>query len=56
MDYAMLYFVYIGVGCHKSAVSISALNVSPLIQTITPMWGLETYFSSPTHQGQVQTY
>ena len=56
MDYAMLYFVYIGVGCHRSAVSLSALNVSPLIQTITPMWGLETYFSSPTHQGQVQTY
>ena len=56
MDYAMLHFVYIGVGCHRSAVSLSALNVSPLIQTITPMWGLETYFSSPTHQGQVQAY
>ena len=56
MDYAMSYIVCIGVGCHRSADSFSALTVSPLIQTITPMWGVETYFSSPTHQGQVQTY
>ena len=26
-------------GCHRSAVSLSALNVSPLTQTIVPMWG-----------------
>ena len=26
-------------GCHRSAVSVSALNVSPLTQTIAPMWG-----------------
>ena len=25
-------------GCHGSAVSLSALNVSPLTQTIAPMW------------------
>ena len=27
----------------------SALNVSPLTQTIAPMWGLDPCFSSPTH-------
>ena len=27
-------------GCHRSAISLSALNVSPLIQTVAPMWGL----------------
>jgi len=26
-------------GCHRSAVSLSALNVSPLTQTIARMWG-----------------
>ena len=26
-------------GCHRSAVSLSALNVSPLTQTIAQMWG-----------------
>ena len=26
-------------GCHRSAVSLSALNVSPLTQTVAPMWG-----------------
>ena len=26
-------------GCHRSAVSLSALNVSPLTQTIALMWG-----------------
>ena len=25
-------------GCHRSAVSLSALNVSPLTQTVAPMW------------------
>ena len=43
-------------GCHRSAVSLSALNVSPLTQTITPMWGSDTYFSSPTCRGQVRCY
>ena len=41
-------------GCHTSAVS--ALNVSPLSQTIAPMWGLDLCFSFPTHWGQVQAY
>ena len=27
--------------CHRSAVSLSALNISPLTQTIAPMWGSE---------------
>ena len=43
-------------GCHRSTVSLSALNVSPLTQTITLMWGLDPCFSSPTCQGQVQAY
>ena len=34
-------------GCHKSAVSLSALNVSPLTQTIAPMWRSDPYFSFP---------
>ena len=43
-------------GCYRSAVSLSALNVCPLTQTIAPMWGLDPAFSSPTHWGQVQSY
>ena len=42
--------------CHRSAVSLSALNVSPLTQTIAPMWGSDPCFSSPTHQGWVQSH
>ena len=34
----------------------SALNVSPLTQTIALMWGLDSCFSSPTHRRQVQSY
>ena len=37
----------------QSDVSLSALNVSPLTQTIAPMWGSDTCFSSPTCQEQV---
>ena len=43
-------------GFHRSAVPLSALNVSPLTQTIAPLWGSDLCFSSPTHQGQVQSY
>ena len=43
-------------GCHRSAVSLSALNVSPLTQTIAMTWGSDPCFSSPTHRGQVQSY
>ena len=43
-------------GCHRSAVSLSALNVSPLTQTIALMWGSEPCFSSLTHWEQVQSY
>ena len=43
-------------GCHRSAVSLSALNVSPLTQTIAPMWGSDPCFSSPTSWRQVQSY
>ena len=39
--------------CHRSAVSLSALNVSPLTQTIAPVWGSDPCFSSPTGRGQV---
>ena len=43
-------------GCHRSAVSLSALNVSPLTQTVAPMWESDPCFSSPTCRGQVQSY
>ena len=43
-------------GCHRSAVSLSASNVSPLTQTIAPTWGSDPCFSSPTRRGQVQSY
>ena len=43
-------------GCHRSAVSLSSWNVSPLTQTIVPLWGSDPCFSSPTHWGQVQSY
>ena len=42
-------------GCHRSAVPLSALNVSPLTQAIAPVWGSDPCFSSPTHRGQVQS-
>ena len=42
-------------GCHRLAVSLSALNVSLLTQTIA-QWGSDPCFSSPTCQGQVQSY
>ena len=42
-------------GCHRSAISLSALNVSPLTQTIAPMWGSDPCFRSPTRQGWVQS-
>ena len=35
--------------CHRWAVSLSALNVSSLIQTIGLLWGLDPHFSSRTH-------
>ena len=43
-------------GCNRSAVSLSALNVSPLTHTIAPLWGSDPCFSSPTSWGQVQSY
>ena len=43
-------------GCHRSAVSLSTLNVSPLTQTIALIWGADPCFSSPTHWGQVRSY
>ena len=43
-------------GCHRSAVSLLPLNVSPLTQTISPIWGWDPCFSSPTCWGQVQSY
>ena len=43
-------------GCHRSAVSLSALNVSPLTQTIAAMWGSDACSSSPTCWVQIQSY
>ena len=34
-------------GCHQSALSLSALKASPLIQTVALMWGSDPCFSSP---------
>ena len=42
-------------GCHRSAVSLSALNVSPLTQTISPMWGSDPCFSSPIRSSPTNT-
>ena len=39
-------------GCHRSVVSLSAFNVSPLTQTIAPVWGSDPCFSSPTAEGR----
>ena len=36
----------------RSAVSLSALTVSPLTQTVAPMRGLNPCFSSPTSEGR----
>ena len=33
-------------GCHRSDVSLSALNVSPVTQTVAPLWGSNPCFSS----------
>ena len=43
-------------GCCRSAVSLSVLNISPLTQTIALMWGWDPCFSSPTHGGLVPSY
>ena len=43
-------------GCHRSAISLSALNVSPLTQTNALLWGSDPCFSSPTSRGEVQSY
>ena len=34
-------------GCHRSAVSLSDLNVSPLTQTSDPMWGFGPLLQFP---------
>ena len=41
-------------GCHRLAVSLSALNVSPLTQTIALMWGSDPCFSSPRRSSPTQ--
>jgi len=38
--------------CSRSVVSLSALNVSPLTQTISPMWGSFSCFSPPPTVGR----
>ena len=44
--------IRIHLGGHRSAVSLSALNVSPLTQTIVLMWGSDPGFSSPPVEGR----
>ena len=38
-------------GCQRSAVSLSTLNISPLTQTIALTWGSDPCFSSLTPEG-----
>ena len=40
-------------GCHRPAVSLSALNVSPLTQTVAQMWGLDPCFPHLPRAGSV---
>ena len=46
MAAARTVWVSFHLGCHRPAVTLSALNVSPLTQTITLMWGSDPCFSS----------
>ena len=39
-------------GCHRSAVSLTALNVSPLTQTIVPLWGSTLVSFPPPAEGR----
>ena len=39
-------------GCQRSAVSLSTLNISPLTQTIALTWGSDPCFSSPHTPGR----
>ena len=56
MAVARTFWFSFDLGCHRSAVSLSALNVSSLTQAIAPVWGLDPCFSSPTCWEQVQSY
>ena len=40
---------------HRSAVSLPALDVSPLTQTVALMWGSDPCFSSPKRQGHTSS-
>jgi len=48
---ARMVWLSFHLGCHRSA-----LNVSPLTQTIALIWGWDPCFSSLPSQGQVQSY
>ena len=39
-------------GCYRSAISLSALNVSPLTQTTALMWGSDPCFTFPPTKGR----
>ena len=47
-DYLFSFYL----GCHRSAVSLSALNVSPLTQTIALMWDQTPAFCAPHAEGR----
>ena len=53
--YGCVWFSF-HLGCHRSVVSLSALNISPLTQKFAPIWGSDLCFSSRSHQGQIQSY
>ena len=52
MALARIVWFSFHLGCHRSAVSLSALNVSPLTQTTALLWGSNPCFSSPTRKGR----
>ena len=39
-------------GCHRSVFSLSALNVSPLTQTVAPLWGSDPTSIPPPTEGR----
>ena len=52
MATARTVWFWFHLGCHRSAVSLSALNVSPLTQTIALLWWSDPCFSSPPTEGR----
>ena len=52
MGAARTVWFSVHLGCRRSVVSLSALNVSPLTQIIAPVWGSDPCFCSPLTKGR----